>query len=141
MNVILGYLYTVIIFGLAVGFGFLLDCLCKPAGLKDTAWVGYVISWFIYHMCWAALSYMEKKMPSWISNVFSNIGFWLLFTVTTLAFINISWWVVLICIPVNWLFAGYLGGWLARHIPIVYIYPAIGTAALSFLFHCYYDAL
>lgn len=122
----------------AIGLPFLLEHVCIYANKPDIVWVQYIIGMFIYSVCWSALMLLEKIKPSFIAILGANIGLFLFISVVVLAFMKVTWWIILLCIPFNWLIGGYVAGLSVRIIKWDWLYELIAVFSLSLMYHSYY---
>lgn len=98
----------------------------------------YLVALFLYFICWSALALLERISPSSLSKAGANVGMLLFIAAVVVAFINIKWWVVLICLPVIWFIGGWTGGKIARALPATALYLIAAVFLLSLMYHTYY---
>lgn len=134
MKRIIGILWIII----SIALAFVIDKYCTANNFNGPVQISFLATLFIYFLCWSALSVLEKTRPSYFSVVGTNVGMGLFLTCIVVAFINITWWIVLISLPLIWFIAGFIGGKLARRFSHPAVFFLVAFFCLSFMFHIFY---
>ncbi|MBQ9417068.1 MAG: hypothetical protein IJU19_00610 [Bacteroidales bacterium] len=122
----------------AIGLPFLINAKCVHTNYPNYVWAIYLAALFIYWVCWTACCYLEKTQPSMLSIIGTNLGLYVLIFSIVVAFINIRWWLVILFLPFLWAMGGWIGGKMAKLLPMTWLYLLIGVGMFSFLVHVYY---
>lgn len=122
----------------AIILAFVINASCAHTNYTWKAQMCYLVALFLFHTCWCAMCVTEKRGNDIFSVIGANLGLPMLIFCVVIAFMNITWWIVVLFIPFTWFVAGRAGGKAAQYMTTGLIDLLAAVGLLSFMICLFY---